>query len=590
MRNLFTLFALTASVIMSAGQLWPIILDDETFSQYDSNVVGDFRPNDVDNHLYIWSSNETYTQRAAEGLNFYNNDQGYLSLVVAAPQGWSGLGFCIENSASIAAMQQLKSAIVADPDNYFLHIAIKATTPGNHQFYVFGTSATSFAIGTSTIEQGNVIGDFPRDGSWFEFYVPMAPYASAIASADVRSGTNILCILSGAAVGAELDLDAIYFCDADFKELGPSSYNRCGRNLVWEVNDNGELIITGSGPMYDFSYNVSAPWASIANSISSVQLPDSLTSIGAYAFYGFENLTGIVIPERVTEVGEYAFVGCKNLISLEASADVLRKINAEFPLQTLRVSGGELNKGNLYWIGNYYETLKHIDLSSANGVSLCDDAFSGFYKLLQLILPSNLEHIDYHSISGCIELQSIIIPDDVTEIAARAFEDCRSLAQITFAANSSLASIGNWAFYNCHELQNLAIPEGVTEIGKAAFYGCSYMQEVSLPASVQSIGDNAFALCSHMQQMQIRAALPPTIAAKTFEQVSREMPVYVPQNSVNAYKSDPLWGQMNIIGVEEMDALESISANSSNTKQLRNGQLFILRDGKTYTIQGQEVK
>lgn len=191
--------------------------------------------------------------------------------------------------------------------------------------------------------------------------------------------------------------------------------------------------------------------------------------------------------------------------------------------------------------------------------------------------------------NGLHYLETIALPASLLSIGESSFEDCRSLSQVTFAANSSLTSIGNWAFYNCHELQNLVIPEGVTEIGKAAFYGCAYLKDVTLPASIQAIGDNAFALCAKMAKLQVAAVVPPTIAAKTFEDVSREMPVYVPEASVDAYKAAPYWGELNIIG--GLTAVETIeSTPTTPTKLIRNGQLLILRGDKTYTIQGQEVR
>lgn len=131
--------------------------------------------------------------------------------------------------------------------------------------------------------------------------------------------------------------------------------------------------------------------------------------------------------------------------------------------------------------------------------------------------------------------------------------------------------------------------EGVTNIGKAAFYGCAYLSEVTLPASMQALGDNAFALCSMMQKLTVNAVVPPTIEDKTFEQVSTDMPVYVPEVSVPAYKADQYWGRMNIIGAET--AVENINSDAAAIrKQMIDGKLFIIRDGKTYSVQGQELR
>ena len=161
--------------------------------------------------MYIWAAGETYVAGEGTGLNFHGNSEGYVALTVAAPAGWSGLGFCIERPESVTAAESLRQAIIANPDKYFLHIGMKATTPGNHQFYTFNDAATSFAIGTATIEAGAVVGDFPRDGSWYEFDVPMSTFANALAGLTFPTGGNIFCALSGAQTGSQLNLDALYF-------------------------------------------------------------------------------------------------------------------------------------------------------------------------------------------------------------------------------------------------------------------------------------------------------------------------------------------------------------------------------------------
>ena len=191
-------------------KIWPIVLDAVTAEANASKIVGDLRIDDTNNFLYIWAAGETYVAGEGTGLNFHGNNEGYVSLTVAAPHGWSGCGFCL-GEASAAAAEQLRQAIVANPDKYFLHLAMKATTPGNHQFYTFNDAVTSFAVGTATIEKGQVIGDFTRDGSWAEFDVPMANFAAALANIPFPTGGNIFCALSGAAVGSQLNLDAVYF-------------------------------------------------------------------------------------------------------------------------------------------------------------------------------------------------------------------------------------------------------------------------------------------------------------------------------------------------------------------------------------------
>ena len=113
-----------------------------------------------------------------------------------------------------------------------------------------------------------------------------------------------------------------------------------------------------------------------------------------------------------------------------------------------------------------------------------------------------------------------------------------------------------------------------------------------LPSTIQEIGDNGFALCAKLQKIHVEATTPPTIQAKTFFDVNRQIPVYVPDNAVEAYKADPYWQEFNIIGKSNApSAVDNISSpNADTNKLLHNGQLIILRDGKTYTIMGAEIK
>jgi hypothetical protein len=207
---------------ISAKRIWPVVMDATTADANASIMAGDLRVDDVENHLYIWASGETYAaNEQATGKNYFGNNDGYIALTVMAPAGWSGLGFCINKAESVTAIGTLKDAIAANPDKFFLHIGLKATTPGNHVFYFFGSEATKFTIGSGhmTTADGEdntpIEGDFERDGAWHGFDIPMANYASAIASAEVKAGINIFCALSGNAVGAQLNMDAIYFYEKE---------------------------------------------------------------------------------------------------------------------------------------------------------------------------------------------------------------------------------------------------------------------------------------------------------------------------------------------------------------------------------------
>ena len=192
---------------LKGSQVWPIILDGTTAEDNASKIVATLQPNDVDQHLWLWEG--TYEGGTASGLNFHGNSDGYCALVVTTV-GWSGGGFCLDaGSAGLNASEELRKAIVANPDQYFLHLAIKSTDQASHTFYTFGNDGTKFVIGNTVFDGGFIVSDFARDGAWHEFDIPMSSFASALASKAADS--NVFVMLSGGVQGTQLNLDAVYF-------------------------------------------------------------------------------------------------------------------------------------------------------------------------------------------------------------------------------------------------------------------------------------------------------------------------------------------------------------------------------------------
>ena len=93
----------TTAAQVKGTKIWPIILDAVTAEANAAKIVGDLRIDDTNNFLYIWAAGETYAAGEGTGLNFHGNTEGYVALTVAAPQGWSGLGFCLGEASAAAA-------------------------------------------------------------------------------------------------------------------------------------------------------------------------------------------------------------------------------------------------------------------------------------------------------------------------------------------------------------------------------------------------------------------------------------------------------------------------------------------------------
>ena len=181
-------------------------------------------------------------------------------------------------------------------------------------------------------------------------------------------------------------------------------------------------------------------------------------------------------------------------------------------------------------------------------------------EVLALTLSDGITSLGTNAFMDLMFLSEVTIPASVKTIHKRAFENCRSLSSVTFAENSQLQTIDHWAFYECINLHTLEIPEGVTTIGNGAFYGCAYLDSIVLPASMLSIADNGFAHCAKLSAMTVNAITPPAVDSKTFDNVNRAIPVYVPFGTGATYRATPIWQEFNI-----RDAADSVTVTTEET-------------------------
>ena len=362
------------------------------------------------------------------------------------------------------------------------------------------------------------------------------------------------------------------------------------------------------------------------NSLKSVILSKNMTSLPSFYYYNsdkycgfFENciaLTSITIPNSVTSIGECAFDGCESLDTLICNCNndlsfdnsfisqkfTLRYLTAPAVvfntfrernqtsfsnrLTEVHITDGELDENGFNFINRSYKSLHTIDLANATNTTINDLAFYDCYKLENLTLPKNVETIGYKAFADCKHLTELTIPATVTEIGESAFENCRSISKLTFAEGSALESIGSWAFYNNHNIVSVEIPEGVKEIGDAAFYGCTYLENITLPSSVERIGDNGFALCNQVKRMEVRATTPPTIEAKTFHQVSRDIDFVVPAEARNAYAQDEYWREFISEANNVENTIEGVEIYTQNGTLYLEG---LTTDYQIYNMSGQMV-
>ena len=176
---------------------------------------------------------------------------------------------------------------------------------------------------------------------------------------------------------------------------------------------------------------------------------------------------------------------------------------------------------------------------------------------------------------------------NVTSIGVFAFERCSSdLISVTIP--DGVTTIGDWAFGFCRYLTSIMIPESVTEIGESAFEDCRSLRSVTIPSGVTTIGDWAFYECG-FTSITCKNTTPPT-CVYSFDSVDKSIPVYVPVESVEAYKNAEGWKEFTNIQAIPSSSVANAKAETQDSvrKEYRDGQVLIIKGDKTYTMFGTE--
>ena len=298
-----------------------------------------------------------------------------------------------------------------------------------------------------------------------------------------------------------------------------------------------EITVDSGNAKYDSRDNCNAIIETTTNTLiygcKSSNIPNSVTSIGASAFYGCTGLTSVTIPNSVTSIGEEVFYGCTGLTEVNISdLSAWCKINFK-----------SINSNPLYYAEHLYlngEEIKNLvipnDITYINGI-----AFYNCSGLTSITIPNSVTKIGTQAFCGCTgltnvnisdlsawckisfrdsaanplcyakklklngtEITNLVIPNDITEIKALAFYNCTGLTEVTIG--NSVTSISESSFSGCSGLTGtLTIPNSVTEIGNNAFYGCIGLTSVTIPNSVTSIGNDTFNSCSGLTEVNYNA-------------------------------------------------------------------------------------
>ena len=327
------------------------------------------------------------------------------------------------------------------------------------------------------------------------------------------------------------------------------------------------------------------------NNLVNVELGDSVTSLGEYAFSA-TNIFAMELPATLTHIGYnalppsmlrltcntatpptllndsygnyqnlgnisivYVPTGCgaayravypwSSKVIVDGSGvavnvsvtpgmlgeEILTQANYLADVNYLTVSGS-INDVDINNIKNSMPNLLTIDMSGLDMKSIPSEMFNSRRALLSVILPNNVETIEWAafyncvniesmvfpeglkkicgggywypedgSFNGCTSLKTVSFPSTLEEIEGHAFRDCSSLREVEF--KSGLKRIGYYAFYRCSNLRNIIFNKGLEFIGDFAFESCTALRSIVVPETLRDLSVGAFRNCSSLENITL---------------------------------------------------------------------------------------
>ena len=261
------------------------------------------------------------------------------------------------------------------------------------------------------------------------------------------------------------------------------------------------------------------------SSLTSVTLSSSVTSIGDRAFYSCSSLKSINIPNNVASIGEYAFYGCSSLytIRVEATTPPTLGVDAFTSSPLCNIPCGTLAA---YEASDWASQVGEFVEEGCAPIQTCGDDLYWEYADGVLTITGTGEMYDYaadtdvpwYDVRG--NIKTVSLPDAMTKI-------------------------GQNAFYKCTAMTSINMPTSLTAIGEKAFAQDTKLAcEIILPASMTTIASRAFFNCKAVPAFHVEATTPPTVQADAFDYTTA--PIHIPCGYGHIYGKHAQWGMLNL--------------------------------------------
>ena len=385
-------------------------------------------------------------------------------------------------------------------------------------------------------------------------------------------------------------------------QIGSYAFKGCTGLLSIKVEDGNTV--------YDSRNECNAIINTITNTLElgcqNTTIPEDVAYIGAESFYNCTGLTTIIIPSTISSIGDRAFYGCSGLTEMYCKAynppyigaDVFNGVDKSIPLYLLRI--GVDNYRNYGGWNEFTNMIAHYEIAPVGAIIEVNnikyevtEADSEVKLISGSATDLMVDVVEYNGINlavtaigdfafkNCETITSFLMfSDRLKSIGKGAFSGCSNLGSIwldLFENAECGVMIGDSAFNNCTSLNDIGIPVGVDSIGKYAFNGCSAALFVNLPSTLTSIDDYAFAGCSGVIEIRCQADIPPVIQENTFAGVDKNTQLYVPIQSIEAYKEAEFWSEFTnvlpiiVYGTQfEVDGIRYETVNDTEVQVIYN--------------------